>query len=300
MVLQICRRSQWGSEQGAAAVANEAGNVVGVMPHPERGSDECSAPYDGRILLEGFLPRRWSRRDRPTPGRSDDERLGMTDEEHDSVLRALLGRGSAPGRTGHVFGDVVRALFVQVLPGPPAPVSHRSAVGCGWTRRERRRRRYRGWLAGRPSHREPQPPFVCRALSGSGHRGWGILRDIFTMGARPIALWDRSVSAPSTPRRIAICSKASSPGSLATETRSACPPSVGKSISIPATRQSPGQRDVSGHPPSRTARSRHRRAPGTVAVLLGRATGRDGIGGASVLASASFDDESQLSAPVSR
>jgi phosphoribosylformylglycinamidine synthase len=37
--------------------------------------------------------------------------------------------------------------------------------------------------------------------------------------------------------------------------------------------------------------------PGTVAVLLGRATGRDGIGGASVLASASFDEESQEKRP---
>jgi phosphoribosylformylglycinamidine synthase len=37
--------------------------------------------------------------------------------------------------------------------------------------------------------------------------------------------------------------------------------------------------------------------PGTVAILLGRATGRDGIGGASVLASASFDDESQEKRP---
>ena len=32
--------------------------------------------------------------------------------------------------------------------------------------------------------------------------------------------------------------------------------------------------------------------PGSIAVLLGAATGRDGIGGASVLASASFDEES--------
>ena len=38
-------------------------------------------------------------------------------------------------------------------------------------------------------------------------------------------------------------------------------------------------------------------SPGTVAVLLGRATGRDGIGGASVLASASFDEESQEKRP---
>jgi phosphoribosylformylglycinamidine synthase len=38
-------------------------------------------------------------------------------------------------------------------------------------------------------------------------------------------------------------------------------------------------------------------SPGTIAVLLGKATGRDGIGGASVLASASFDDESEDKRP---
>ena len=37
--------------------------------------------------------------------------------------------------------------------------------------------------------------------------------------------------------------------------------------------------------------------PGSIAVLLGKATGRDGIGGASVLASASFDDESDEKRP---
>jgi phosphoribosylformylglycinamidine synthase I len=44
-----------GSQQGAAAVANDPGNVVGVMPHPERGVDELLGSVDGRILLEGFL-----------------------------------------------------------------------------------------------------------------------------------------------------------------------------------------------------------------------------------------------------
>jgi phosphoribosylformylglycinamidine synthase len=44
-----------GSQQGAAAVANDAGNVVGVMPHPERGVDELLGSSDGRILLEGFI-----------------------------------------------------------------------------------------------------------------------------------------------------------------------------------------------------------------------------------------------------
>jgi phosphoribosylformylglycinamidine synthase len=44
-----------GSQQGAAAVANEEGNVVGVMPHPERGVDDLLGSSDGRLLLEGFL-----------------------------------------------------------------------------------------------------------------------------------------------------------------------------------------------------------------------------------------------------
>lgn len=44
-----------GSQHKAAAVANDRGNVVGVMPHPERGVDELLGSGDGRILLEGFL-----------------------------------------------------------------------------------------------------------------------------------------------------------------------------------------------------------------------------------------------------
>jgi phosphoribosylformylglycinamidine synthase subunit PurQ / glutaminase len=44
-----------GSQDRAAAVANDAGNVVGVMPHPERGSDALLGSADGLILLEGFV-----------------------------------------------------------------------------------------------------------------------------------------------------------------------------------------------------------------------------------------------------
>ncbi|HEX5696763.1 MAG TPA: phosphoribosylformylglycinamidine synthase subunit PurQ, partial [Acidimicrobiia bacterium] len=44
-----------GSQQSAAAVANERGNVVGVMPHPERGVDSLLGSSDGRVLLESFL-----------------------------------------------------------------------------------------------------------------------------------------------------------------------------------------------------------------------------------------------------
>jgi len=44
-----------GSQDRAAAVANAAGNVVGIMPHPERACEEALGSGDGRVLLEGFL-----------------------------------------------------------------------------------------------------------------------------------------------------------------------------------------------------------------------------------------------------
>jgi phosphoribosylformylglycinamidine synthase subunit PurQ / glutaminase len=44
-----------GAQDRAAAVSNRAGNVVGIMPHPERGIEEMLGSVDGRVLLEGFL-----------------------------------------------------------------------------------------------------------------------------------------------------------------------------------------------------------------------------------------------------
>ncbi|MEX1005875.1 MAG: phosphoribosylformylglycinamidine synthase subunit PurQ [Acidimicrobiia bacterium] len=44
-----------GSQDHAAAVANPAGNVVGIMPHPERATEQLLGSVDGRVLLESFL-----------------------------------------------------------------------------------------------------------------------------------------------------------------------------------------------------------------------------------------------------
>ena len=44
-----------GSRDDIAGVSNEAGNVVGLMPHPERAMSTLVGSADGRILLEGFL-----------------------------------------------------------------------------------------------------------------------------------------------------------------------------------------------------------------------------------------------------
>ena len=44
-----------GSTDRAAAVANSAGNVVGIMPHPERATDPLLGSTDGDVFLRSFL-----------------------------------------------------------------------------------------------------------------------------------------------------------------------------------------------------------------------------------------------------
>jgi len=38
-----------------AGIANDRGNVVGLMPHPERASDPLLGSADGLVLLDGLL-----------------------------------------------------------------------------------------------------------------------------------------------------------------------------------------------------------------------------------------------------
>ncbi len=44
-----------GSSDHIAAIANRAGNVAGIMPHPERAIEDLLGSSDGRILLESFV-----------------------------------------------------------------------------------------------------------------------------------------------------------------------------------------------------------------------------------------------------
>jgi phosphoribosylformylglycinamidine synthase len=44
-----------GSAHDIAAVSNEAGNVVGLMPHPERATSELLGSTDGLVLLRAVL-----------------------------------------------------------------------------------------------------------------------------------------------------------------------------------------------------------------------------------------------------
>ena len=44
-----------GSRGNIAGLANERGNVVGLMPHPERAMSTLLGSADGRVLLESFV-----------------------------------------------------------------------------------------------------------------------------------------------------------------------------------------------------------------------------------------------------
>ncbi len=44
-----------GSRHGIAGIANEAGNVVGLMPHPERASSMLLGSEDGLVLLRSLV-----------------------------------------------------------------------------------------------------------------------------------------------------------------------------------------------------------------------------------------------------
>ena len=44
-----------GSMNDIAGICNEARNVVGIMPHPERACDSLLGSEDGKILFDSLL-----------------------------------------------------------------------------------------------------------------------------------------------------------------------------------------------------------------------------------------------------
>ena len=44
-----------GSSRNIAGILNDAGNVLGMMPHPERALEKAHGNMDGRRLFEGLL-----------------------------------------------------------------------------------------------------------------------------------------------------------------------------------------------------------------------------------------------------
>ncbi len=249
-------------------------------------------PTDDLQFEDAYVPE-------PEPGGPEPlhRRLGLTDDEYRAICR-ILGRDPRPAELAmysvmwseHCSYKSSRpflgrfpteAPWVVVGPGENAGV-----IDLG-----------DGWLAALRIESHNHPTFV-EPFQGAATGIGGILRDVFTMGARPVALWDQIRFGPlDHPRNRYLFSGAVS--GIAWYGNAVGVPTVGGEVAF--------EECYSGNPLVNVMCLGLMRAdelvlgtagrPGTVAILLGAATGRDGIGGASVLASASFDESSGAKRP---
>lgn len=141
------------------------------------------------------------------------------------------------------------------------------------------------------------PSFV-EPYQGAATGVGGIVRDILTMGARPIAVMDSlRFGDPAHPdtRRVAAGVVAGIGG------YGNClglPNVGGEVIFDPSYQGNPLVNALCvGVMPADHIQRSAATGPGNLVVLLGARTGRDGIGGVSVLASASFDDDAESARP---
>ena len=142
-----------------------------------------------------------------------------------------------------------------------------------------------------PSYIEPYQG----AATGAG----GILRDIFTMGARPIALMDPLRFGPLEDPRSRWVAEGVVSGISGYGNSVGVPTVGGELVFDPCYQGNPLVNVLClGLLPVDRLVLAKATGTGNLAVLLGSSTGRDGIGGVSVLASAGFDEGSEDKRPA--
>jgi phosphoribosylformylglycinamidine synthase len=224
-------------------------------------------------------------------------RLGLTDDELAAIV-ALLGRDptelelamyavmwsehcSYKSSKRHLGRFPTNAPWVLVGPGEGAGVVD---VGDGQA------------IAIRiESHNHPS---AVEPYQGAATGVGGIIRDVFSMGARPIAVMDPLRFGPLDDARTRYLFEGVVSGISGYGNAVGVPTVGGEVVFDDCYRDNPlvnvfclGQL-----PRDRLVLARAE-GEGNLAVLLGSSTGRDGIGGASVLASAGFDDTSDTKRP---
>jgi phosphoribosylformylglycinamidine synthase len=141
-------------------------------------------------------------------------------------------------------------------------------------------------------------PSAVEPFQGAATGVGGILRDVFAIGARPIAVLDSlRFGEPSSERSRYLLDRAVA--GIGHCGNSIGVPTVGGEIYFEAPYEQNclvNAMCVGLAPQERLIRSAAA-GPGNVLVLLGAATGRDGIGGASVLASAELDEADEAKRP---
>ena len=223
--------------------------------------------------------------------------LGMTDDEYEGVID-LLGRAPEPAELAmysvmwseHCSYKSSRTHLGRFRSDQPwvvvGPGENAGVVDLG-----------DGWLAALRIESHNHPSFV-EPYQGAATGVGGILRDIFTMGARPIAVWDPLRFGPldqpanrylfeGVVSGIAGYGNAVGVPTLGGEVEFADRFSKNPLVNVMALGILKQDQLVL------SAAS----GVGNVAVLLGNATGRDGIGGASILASASFEEGDEEKRP---
>ena len=154
-----------------------------------------------------------------------------------------------------------------------------------------------GWLVALRIESHNHPSFV-EPYQGAATGVGGILRDVFTMGARPIGLWNqiRFGNLDNPHNRYLFKGVVSG---IAGYGNAVGVPTLGGEVAFDDSYRGNPLVNVMCLGLLRRDQLVLGTAgePGTIAVLLGAATGRDGIGGASVLASASFDETSHEKRP---
>jgi phosphoribosylformylglycinamidine synthase len=234
--------------------------------------------------------------DRPAHGPEIHRALGLTDDEAESIAR-LLGRQpnhlelamyavmwsehcSYKSSRVHLRRLPTEGPHVLVGPGENAGV-----VDAG------------GGLAVALRIESHNHPSAIEPYQGAATGVGGILRDIFTMGARPIALMDPLRFGPAGDARSRWIATGVIAG-ISGYGNSVGVPTVGGEIvfddcyadnplvNVLCCGVLPVDRLVLGRASGE----------GNLAVLLGSPTGRDGIGGVSVLASAGFGEDAETEA----
>jgi phosphoribosylformylglycinamidine synthase subunit PurL len=141
-------------------------------------------------------------------------------------------------------------------------------------------------------------PSAVEPYQGAATGVGGILRDIFTMGARPIAVLDAlRFGDPSEPRtRLLVDGVVRGVGGYGNCV--GVPTVGGELVFDPSYAGNPLVNVMAiGLLEERFLTLAAAPGPGNLAVLFGSTTGRDGIGGASVLASATFGDDDPSKRP---
>jgi len=223
--------------------------------------------------------------------------LGMTDDEYASVV-AVLDRPPADAelamysvmwsehcsyKSSRDWLDRFRSDYPWVVLGPG---ENAGVVDLG-----------DGWLAALRIESHNHPSYV-EPYQGAATGVGGILRDIFAMGARPVAVWDAIRFGPLTDSKnrylfggvvsgIAGYGNAVGVPTLGGEVEFAERFSNNPLVNVMALGLMKRDQLV----------TRAAAGAGNVAILLGASTGRDGIGGASILASTSFDEDSSAKRP---